>query len=128
MSWERGETISGAWDPEIGARRVVELPALTAEQTRQPEYFWPTRQQRRLFMPKQEQQGGDGEAAGEVEGPFDPDRVGFSPTKGDAELGVDSTPIRPSPPRILDCCRRVGRKMVVVVVVVMGQSWMERAV
>ncbi|CAM9413957.1 unnamed protein product [Ascophyllum nodosum] len=73
VAQERGETVSGVWDPKIGARRVVRLPALTAEQTRRPEYFWVTRQQRGLLMPKQERQEGDGQAAGEVEGPFDPD-------------------------------------------------------
>lgn len=39
---ERGDTVSGGWDPEKDARRTVRLPALTAEQVRRPEYLYPT--------------------------------------------------------------------------------------
>lgn len=35
--------MSGGWDPDAGARRTVRLPALSAEQARRPEYFYPTR-------------------------------------------------------------------------------------
>lgn len=35
--------MSGGWDPDAGERRAVKLPALSAEQTRRPEYFYPTR-------------------------------------------------------------------------------------
>ena len=34
--------MSGGWDPEAGARRTVRLPALSAEQARRAEYFYPT--------------------------------------------------------------------------------------
>lgn len=39
---ERGDTVSGGWDPELQARRKVRLPELTAEQARRKEYFYPT--------------------------------------------------------------------------------------
>lgn len=39
---ERGDTVSGGWDPEIRARREVRLPELTPEQKRRKEYFYPT--------------------------------------------------------------------------------------
>lgn len=39
---ERGDTVNGGWDPEKDARRTVRLPALTAEQARRREYFYPT--------------------------------------------------------------------------------------
>ncbi|CAM9878848.1 unnamed protein product [Ectocarpus sp. 4 AP-2014] len=42
VAQERGDTVSGGWDPEIGARREVRLPELTPEQTRRKEYFYPT--------------------------------------------------------------------------------------
>ncbi|CBJ28852.1 conserved unknown protein [Ectocarpus siliculosus] len=42
VAQERGDTVSGGWDPEIGARREVQLPQLTPEQTRRKEYFYPT--------------------------------------------------------------------------------------
>lgn len=35
--------MSGGWDPETGKRRTVRLPALSSEQARRPEYFYPTR-------------------------------------------------------------------------------------
>ena len=41
-SQERGDTVSGGWDPELQARRQVQLPKLTAEQTRRKEYYYPT--------------------------------------------------------------------------------------
>lgn len=41
-SQEKGETVSGGWDPELQARRQVQLPKLTAEQTRRKEYYYPT--------------------------------------------------------------------------------------
>lgn len=34
--------MSGGWDPELQARRQVQLPKLTAEQTRRKEYYYPT--------------------------------------------------------------------------------------
>ena len=34
--------MSGGWDPELQARRQVQLPKLTAEQTRRKEYHYPT--------------------------------------------------------------------------------------
>lgn len=40
---ERGDTVSGGWDPDAGARRTVTLPPLSVEQVRRPEYFYPTR-------------------------------------------------------------------------------------
>lgn len=42
MMQERGETVSGGWDPEVGGRRTVRLPALAPEQARRPEYLYPT--------------------------------------------------------------------------------------
>lgn len=34
--------MSGGWDPELQARRQVQLPKLAAEQTRRREYYYPT--------------------------------------------------------------------------------------
>ncbi|CAM9444220.1 unnamed protein product, partial [Ectocarpus sp. 12 AP-2014] len=42
VAQERGDTVSGGWDPEISARRQVRLPELSAGQARREEYFYPT--------------------------------------------------------------------------------------
>ncbi|CAN0157816.1 unnamed protein product, partial [Ectocarpus fasciculatus] len=42
VAQERGDTVSGGWDPKISARRRVRLPELSAGQTRREEYFYPT--------------------------------------------------------------------------------------
>ncbi|CAM9791976.1 unnamed protein product, partial [Ectocarpus sp. 13 AM-2016] len=42
VAQERGDTVSGGWDPEISARRQVRLPKLSAGQARREEYFYPT--------------------------------------------------------------------------------------
>ncbi|CAN0557728.1 unnamed protein product, partial [Ectocarpus sp. 12 AP-2014] len=42
VAQERGDTVSGGWDPKISARRHVRLPMLSAGQARREEYFYPT--------------------------------------------------------------------------------------
>eukprot|EP00752_Nemacystus_decipiens_P014162 g12593.t1 len=42
VAQERGDTVSGGWDPELQARRQVQLPKLTEGQTRRKEYYYPT--------------------------------------------------------------------------------------
>lgn len=34
--------MSGGWDPELQARRQVQLPKLTGDQARRQEYYYPT--------------------------------------------------------------------------------------
>ncbi|CAM9623169.1 unnamed protein product, partial [Discosporangium mesarthrocarpum] len=42
VSQERGDTVSGGWDPAAKQRRTVRLPGLRQEQVRKAVYFYPT--------------------------------------------------------------------------------------